>query len=446
MKLFMQRLLALLSLIIFLNACAVSEQNASSETQYQDEEPVIEAQLVEEIAPLIQDTQTPSASQPEATHTPTVPPSVEVTVWHGLNDTQVLALQEIIKNYMGVNPDIQIDLVYIPYDDLMDRFINDVNTGLGPSVMLGAGEWGPSLYDASVIVDLTEEISMGLQMEISPPALEAVSYQDAVVGFPYAMSGVVMFRNTGIIPEAPTTYDDLIKLSYEATKGRTVGAYLERGDLFAYPQLAACGGGLNFPNGYPAFNNVGVCWFEILRSFEIAGPVSFNTDDDMDRFLRGNVGVIFEGTWNLSLFSEALGENLSIDPWPELNGNNLSGYVWTDNVFLNANLGGEKRDAALAFSEYLLSPDSQSVFAGIGQIPATRYRDVQEWLIYQAVAALSKGVPYPVIPEMEIYWEPMHDALIAVLENGVEPTIALQTASDLITDQVDTFKDKEGDF
>ena len=76
---------------------------------------------------------------------------------------------------------------------------------------------------------------------------------------------------------------------------------------------------LNFPNGYPGLNKpLGVCWFDLLKSFEVVGPVSFNTDDDMDRFLRGNVGIIFEGTWNIDLFSEALGENLSIDPWPEI--------------------------------------------------------------------------------------------------------------------------------
>jgi arabinogalactan oligomer/maltooligosaccharide transport system substrate-binding protein len=448
MKLFLRRPFIILSLIVFLNACAVSKQGTPSKTQFQEpSEPLSEAQPNEEIAALGNETQIPTLLDPEATHTATINPSVVITVWHGLNDTQVLALNEIIKNFLVVNPGIQVDLVYNPYDDLLVRFINAVNTGLDSSILLGGGEWGPSLYDAGVIADLTGEFPMGLQMEISPPALEAVAYRDALVGLPYALSGVVMVRNTALIPEAPKTFEDLIRLSQDSTKGRVVGAYLERGDLFAFPQLAACGGLLNYPNGYPAFNNaVGICWFDLLKSFEVAGPVSFNTDDDKDRFLDGKVGLIFEGTWNLTLFSEVLGENLAIDAWPAIYGNNLSGYVWTDNIYLNANLTDENKDGALAFSEFLLSPESQSVFAEIGQIPATLYRDVRERLIFQSAAALSHGVPFPVIPEMDIYWEPMHEALVAVLENDVDPNIALQTALDEITENVETFKDKEVDF
>jgi len=202
-----------------------------------------------------------------------------------------------------------------------------------------------------------------------------------------------------------------------------------------------------YSNGMPAFNNqTGFCWFELLQYFENAGPVSVNQDDDLDRFISGKVGIIMDGTWNLSLLSESLGELLEVDPWPAYQGNHLSGYVWSENIFVNPNLDSVEMKMVGAFSEFLLSQASQRILADTGLIPATIDVEVPSLPIAQAITALSLGIPYPSNPEMLPYWKPLQDALNAVFHDGMSISEALQIASEAITKATKDFKNTDEDL
>ena len=368
----------------------------------------------------------------------------DLVIWHGLDSKGTEAIGEIVNNFRRANPGFEIQTMYFPYDDLMDRFIQAAESGKGPDLLLGAGEWGATLYNEGVIKEIPEIVIRDLPLDINPPALSAIQYEDISIALPYSIHGVVMYRNKAIIPDAPKTFQELVISSQNVTKGRVIGAFLERGDLFAYAQLTACSGELVFPNGYPAFNNdSGLCWINLLEMFENAGPVSFNSDDDLDRFRAGNTGIIFAGTWQLPGLVESIGENLSVDPWPGYGDSHLSGYVWTENIYINSSLDEEEFDRALLFSQYFLSPEGQSILAEFRIIPATLYRDVRQPVILQTIAALMEGTPYPLTPIFMYYNEPMHEALINVFERGTAPSIALEQAEEEIIRIIDDFSESE---
>ena len=374
-------------------------------------------------------------------------PGSIVTIWHGVLETEILTLREIVNSFQSQHPEIQINLEYIPYDDLYSRYTEAVNSGQGPSLMLGAGEWGLSLYLDGMVADLKRFKSSALMSEIIPPAAEAVTYKEALFGLPITAEGIVMFRNSKLIPTTPRTFEGLTSISQAATRGENVGAYLERGELFALPQLTACGGVLMLDDGYPTFNNqAGLCWIDLLRSFEEAGPVSFNGNDDLNRFVDGNVGIIFAGTWNIGMLSEALGENLAIDPWPQYDQHNLSGYVWSENIYLNPILEETDGIEAILVMEYLLSSESQCAFANLGLIPIRMNLEDITPLTSQAIQSLSEGVPYRSHPIMETYLDVFNDTLRAVYNQEVSPSDALQMASDRIIKATRDFQNIKDDF
>ena len=140
---------------------------------------------------------------------------------------------------------------------------------------------------------------------------------------------------------------------------------------------------------------------------------------------------------------ESIGENLSVDPWPGYGDSHLSGYVWTENVYINSSLDEEELDRALLFSQYFLSPEGQSILAEFRIIPATLYRDVRQPVILQTIAALMEGTPYPLTPIFMYYNEPMHEALINVFERGTAPSIALEQAEEEIIRIIDDFSESE---
>ena len=381
---------------------------------------------------------------PPAEATATSAPATEtpltgtVTLWHAFTEKEIASLNDVIAAFQATYPEVTIDVLYTPFDDLRGKFETAAATGEGPDLLLGAADWGPALYNAGLLTDVSMYAGEDLLASINSAALGAVQYQGALVGLPHTIKGVVMFRNSAIIPEAPASYDDLVSAAAGATAGDVVGADLEYGPFFSMAQLTACGGELMDANGDPAFNNeAGVCWVNLLNSYKDAGPTEFYTDNDVNLFKTGNAGLIIDGTWNTSALAEAIGaDNLVIDLWPAYSGSHLSGYVQTDNVYLSANVAPENLDAAWAFMAFLFTPETQALLADptkAAHIPAVAGVEITDRLMQESVASFELGTAFPVIPEMGQYWGPIETALKSVFDEGADPAAALQTAFDSVT-------------
>jgi len=398
---------------------------------------------VEQPTTIVESLQSPvPTSPPPPTPTPE-PIQKTVTIWHAWDDAHVPALVQIIANFQQVYPDVQFDVLYIPRENLFDRYQAEAKSGGGPAILLGPAEWGAPLYDEGLIADLSSLANDELLSNYNQPALEQMRYHGALIGTPYRIQGVVLYRNPTIIPESPDTFDDLVSLARSFTEGETIGADLDRGFYFSGGHLNGVGGRLMDENGDPAFNNEsGIAWMELLISFENAGPVEYLGNRDLDLFMQGRVGFIIDGTWNLDKLIENLGEeSIAVDPWPTYQEGALAGYVQGNDLFMNSNISDPNRDAAWKFMEYFASPASQAIIAEAGYIPAVGglqlANEARDRLLTQIMIALGGGAPYPAVPEMEVYLAPMDAALRSVFENGVQPAQALQVAEETINASLD---------
>jgi arabinogalactan oligomer/maltooligosaccharide transport system substrate-binding protein len=356
-----------------------------------------------------------------------------VTLWHSLREEEFIALNAAIEDFQEASPRVQFDVLFVPQEDLRGKFESAAAAGGGPSMMIATAAWGPALYDSELVADLNEFAGTEFLSTINAAALKSVQYQDALIGLPYVLRGAVMYRNTSIIAEAPQTYDDLVVAARSATQSEVVGAYLERGPYFAFGHLDGVGGQLMTMEGDPAFNDVsGVEWLNLMKSFENAGATTFDDDEDINRFKAGNAGVVIDGTWNLAAFVEAIGEDgLAIDPWPTP----LSGYLESDDLYMNFNVAGDDRDATWAFMQFLLLPEGQAILAQEDQgfIPSVNGVNIPDRLRTEAMVAFEGGVHLPVIPEIDAFWGPMETAMRSVFQDDADPAAALQTAFNAVT-------------
>jgi arabinogalactan oligomer/maltooligosaccharide transport system substrate-binding protein len=332
-----------------------------------------------------------------------------------------------------MNPDVEYDFLFTPNFDIRGKFESVAATGGGPSLLIGSADWGPSLYDAVLVTDVSEFASDEFLATINPAALGAVQYSRALVGLPLNVGGVLMFRNASIVPEAPGSFDELVQMAQAATAGDVVGAHLEYGLIFSASHLHALGGALMDAEGNPTFNDEkGVAWAEMIKRFKEAGPVENNNENDLNLFGEGKSGIIIDVLLNAASLAEAIGpENLVIDPWPA----GMSGYVQTDNIYLNDNLTGDDLECGWAFMEFMLSPEAQKIFsdpAMAGYIPTILGLEVTDPIQQQALAAFAGGTTFPVIPEISAYWDPVNNALLSVVEGGADPAEALQIAHDAV--------------
>jgi len=355
------------------------------------------------------------------------PVSGKIVLWHSLKDTETAGLNTIIENFKVDNPDVEFEVLFVPFDDLQNKYQTAAATGSGPDLLIGADDWGPSMFDALLVADVSDvEVS-----DINEAAMSVGQYKGAQVSLPYVLKGVVLYRNQSIIPDPASSYEDLKAQAEAATAGDTYGALLEIGVFFSYGHLYGMGGALMTAEGDPAFNTPeGEAWLGMLEDFVAMGADTWYNDNDINLFKEGKVGYVVDGTWNLGDFSNSLGDDLVIDAWPS----GMSGFVQTGAIYLNANSTGDNLAAAKAFMGFLLSAESQAAFyeADGAFIPSNTTVEVTDPMRQQALAAFEGGVGWIVIPEMGAYWGPMETAVKSVLEGEADAASALATAEDSV--------------
>ncbi|MFC2042805.1 extracellular solute-binding protein [Chloroflexota bacterium] len=389
-------------------------------------------------------TQAPTSTVPGIkVPTPTLTPTEviiqgTITIWHSFNETEMPALEMIINDFSALYPNVYFDVLYVPLENLQTRFEIEAQDGRGPTILLGPANWGPTLYDAGLITALTDLNDNDVLETLNQPALGAARYKNELIGLPYSIKGVVLFRNKNILPDSAATFDNLIYNANTATQGEVLGAMLERSFIFSGAHLEGIGGRLMESNGFPAFNNIkGVEWLDLLIAFEETGPSDYISDQDVELFKEGKVGLIIDGTWNMSALANAIGaQNLAIDHWPEYGDGSLSGYVLPENLYLNSQISGDRLTASKMFMEYLVAEKAQSIFAETGSIPAATNiimtDPITGTLMTKAMSALAIGSSYPIAPEMEAYQIPMDMALRSVFSGATAPLDALLTAEESI--------------
>jgi maltose-binding protein MalE len=381
-----------------------------------------------------------------ATPLPTVTPFIEsgtVSIWHSWEEPYMPALLRRIYEFGQLYPAIYFDVTYIPKEDLRSAFEQAILDGRGPSLLIGEAEWAPSLYDQDMVLDLSRKVSAELLNTLNPAAVGTGRYQGALVSVPLDIRGVVLYRNQSIIPIAPSTFEELVSLAKDATRGQTMGAVLDRSFYFSGAHLLGLGGSLMTPTGEPAFLDLkGLEWANLLYAFSEAGPTAFFSDTDLTLFKESHAGMILEGTWQRQTLAEAVGaDNLVIDPWPIYAGGSLSGFVQSESLYLSTHALDEPYEVTLKFLLFLLTPESQTAIADVGLIPAingspvnlaaSRVR-VNDPHIAQAMRALADGSTYPILPAMSIYSSQLDIALGSIFTDSLPAEEALRRADEAI--------------
>ncbi len=346
-----------------------------------------------------------------------------VTLWHGWTEREIESLDEVISAFRAVHPEVVVETRVVPFDDLRSTVTAAWATGEGPTVLLGASDWALGFGDADLVLDLATVISADVIAGLLSSAVDAVTFDGAILGLPHSLTGVVMYRNTSLMPEAPASLDDII------ARG---DAHLERGFFFSIGHLVtACGGAVANPDGSAAFAGAaGQCWLETLASFPgVEGE--YYSENDVNAMKAGEASVIIDGTWNLESIVNALGEeNVSIDPWPTAALGSLGGVMQAESVYVGSLTGGDELVATATFVEYFLGAEAQSILADparAGHIPAFAGDMAAGRFQAQALAALTGGVALPRFGDC--YWSNMDAALQAFFSASVDAATALADAA-----------------
>jgi arabinogalactan oligomer/maltooligosaccharide transport system substrate-binding protein len=343
-----------------------------------------------------------------------------LTVW--VDSERVDALQGAAEAYTE-ETGVTVDIVGKNVDDIKDDFIQQVPTGEGPDITMGAHDWLGELSTNGVVAPLELGDSAGDYLDV---AINAATYEGTVYMLPYAVENIAVLRNADLVPEAATSFDDMI------AKGKAAGLaqpfVVEQGaegnPYHLYPFQTAYGAPVFGSNdeGYDPTdlqlgNEGGVAFAQWLGSQGKTGTGVFNTDINGDiakqAFLDGTAAFWLTGPWNVGAAIDG-GVNVAIDPVPSPTGEVASPFAGVKGFFVSS-----ESENAVAANDFLVNyigtEDVQLDLFEAGAESAS-----SDPIIEGFAAVGADAVPMPAIPAMGSVWQYWGIAEAAII-NGEDP-------------------------
>ncbi|MEJ1088585.1 maltose ABC transporter substrate-binding protein [Microbacterium sp. Mu-80] len=341
--------------------------------------------------------------------------SGQITVWVDADRADVL---EAAAEDFTADTGVKVSLVQKEFGEIRDQFVQQAPTGKGPDVVVGAHDWLGILVSNGVAAPVELGDRAG---EFEQVALDAFSYDGQVYGVPYAVENIGLLRNTDLVAEAPTDFDDMI------AKGKAAGTEYpflvgldpEASDPYhLYPFQTSFGApvfGQNDDGSYNAEdlqigNEGGQSFATWLAAQGEAGVLNTNITGDLakENFIAGKSPFFLTGPWNAPAAVDA-GLNIAVDPIPSAGGQDAQPFAGVQGFFLSA-----ESENKLAANEFLLnyigSDDVQTALYEVGGRAPALTSAFEAAVDGDPITAGfgevgANAVPMPSIPEMGAVWQ-----------------------------------------
>ncbi|WP_417508733.1 sugar ABC transporter substrate-binding protein [Microbacterium sp.] len=335
---------------------------------------------------------------------------------------------------------IKVELVGKDVDTIKDDFIQQVPTGKGPDVTMGAHDWLGELSTNGVVAPLELGDTASDYLDV---ALQASTYDGTVYMLPYAVENIAVLRNADLIPEPAANFDDMIAKGQAAGLDQpfVVQQGTEGDPYHLYPFQTAFGApvfGTYASGSYDAadlqLGSAGGTEFATWLGAQGAAGV-FNTDIDGDiakqQFIDGKAAFWLTGPWNVGAAVDA-GITVEIDPVPSPTGEAASPFAGVKGFFVSSE-SNNKVAANDFLVNYLGTEEVQLALFEAGNIlPAlTAAADTaaSDPIVAGLQAVGAEAVPMPAIPAMGAVWQFWGIAEAAII-NGADPAATWQKLAD----------------
>ena len=336
-----------------------------------------------------------------------------LTVW--VDETRQGPVEDAARTYMAANSGVEFNIVQKNFNDLQNDFIQQVPTGHGPDITVGANDWTGAMVQAGVVSPVT----IANASDFEAVAISAFTYEGQVYGVPYSIENLALVRNTDLADTAPATWDDAIAAGQAAGKEFNVLIQVsDQGDPYTmYPLQNSFGAAVFEQNSDGSFNSTiamggdpGHAFAAWLSDQGTAGNLSTSITPDIayEKFAAGDAPFIITGPWNIPNFT---GMNLSIDPIPSAGGHPANPFTGIQGFFVSS-----QSTNSIAANDFLTSAiaseDVQVALAAAGGRPpaltaaqATAFAADTTGTMEGFAAVGKDAIPMPNIPAMASVWQ-----------------------------------------
>lgn len=153
--------------------------------------------------------------------------AVKLELWTFV-DTHARWFRSMAEDYEKVNPGFKLKVTEIAYDEMHDKLLISLQTGIGAPDMADVeqGRFGGFILGKIGFVDLTEKLKAGGYLEQLVASREALySWKGKIYGVEHALCPVVLYYRTDVFEDAGITvpletWDDFITAGQKLSKGK----------------------------------------------------------------------------------------------------------------------------------------------------------------------------------------------------------------------------------
>jgi multiple sugar transport system substrate-binding protein len=328
---------------------------------------------MEETEPPVEETEAPPAE------------AVTVAYWHTMSDPETAQLEEVVAAFEAANPGIQVETTRYAYDDFKAALLTAIAGGAAPDTARMDIVWVPEFAEQGALMQL-DGVMPGfddIAANVFPGPLATNHWQGHYYGLPQNTNTQVLLWNrenfeAAGLTEAPQTMEEFADVACQLTSGEEQYGYALGGTYFWAPApiFYSMGGKvvddeITTATGY-INGEESVAAFTLLTDLFNEGCISPNVlgggIGTADGQATGLYSTIIDGPWMVDIYKGTYPDfevNFALIPaGPD---GTTSSVVGGEDVVIFADT--DQADAAMAWTAYLMSEESQKMMAEVGVIP-----------------------------------------------------------------------------
>ncbi|MBY3194647.1 extracellular solute-binding protein [Rhizobium laguerreae] len=358
--------------------------------------------------------------------------------------------------FAKANPDIKVNLEFVPYEGLHDKTVLAQGSGGGYDVVLFDVIWPAEYATNKVLVDVSSRVTAEMKKGVLPGAWTTVQYDAKYYGMPWILDTKYLFYNKEILEKAgikapPKTWDELTEQAKTIKDKGLLATPIAwswsqaEAAICDYTTLVSAYGGDFLKDGKPAFQTGG--GLDALK-YMVSSYSSGLTNPNSKEFLEEDVRKVFENgdaafalNWtymynmaNNPKDSKVAGK-VGVVPAPGIADKSEVSAV-NGSMGLGITSASQHPDEAWKYITFMTSQATQNAYAKLSlPIWASSYEDPavtkgQEELISAAKVGLAAMYPRPTTPKYQELSTALQQAIQEALLGQSSPEDALKSAAD----------------
>ncbi|WP_034383103.1 maltose ABC transporter substrate-binding protein [Deinococcus sp. YIM 77859] len=328
----------------------------------------------------------------------------------------------------------KVNVVSVPFGQITEKFIQSAPKGQGPDLIVTQPhDRLGQMAAAGVIEPLDKYVTS--RSDYDKTALNALTYKGKLFGLPLFAEAVALVYNKNLVPKAPTTWAEFLKVAQANTGNGKFGFMSQLEEPYRSYGFVHAYGGYVFKNNNGTLNikdvgldNAGtakaLAFLNDLRYKYNLVPEGVDAGAAKSAFVDGRLAMLYTGPWDMGDIKKAgINYGIAVFPTPPGATGKWSPFVGVQGIVINAY--SKNKAAAVALARQMTSADAQVAFnkAG-GRIPvslAARTRLKADPVVAGFGKAISVGTPMPNVPEMSAVWGPWGAATAQAVQKPNQP-------------------------